>query len=508
MKKISNIYELNSRIWLWELSNKPRPCAQVRGKYKSRISLANVPDEEILKLKELGFDCLWLEGVWSRSKESRNAILKDAKLMHELKIILPDLKLEDVSSSPYAIARYEVDGFLGNNQNLLEFKKRLNKHGMRLVLDFVPNHTALDHPWLKENPDYFIRGTEDDLKNYPDLFFRHPDKGPIFAYGKDPNFPAWQDVVQLNYFNPQTRKAMGQVLLDLAPLCDGLRCDMAMLILNRVQKEIWKERVFGGNEFKEPQAEFWEDAIAAVKKIYPEFLFIAEVYWGLETELLELGFDYGYDKAFYDYLRESNIEELKECVAEEQETGRRKLKFIENHDEARAVGVFGPEKVKIAAFLLAISGGAHLYHQGQLEGFKIKVPLYLTRGLGEQTDKNIHSFYKKLLPALKDIPLNAVQWELVVLFPAWKENESYKNFIVVFGKTEGIYYLAAANCTDVQSQCYAYFDISAIPAEDIIFKDIVGTGEYIRNKEEIAIRGLYLDMPRYSFHLFKILAKE
>lgn len=95
-----------------------------------------------------------------------------------------------------------------------------------------------------------------------------------------------------------------------------------------------------------------------------------------------------------------------------------------------------------------------------------------------------------------------------MFFPAWKENESYKNFIVIFGNAQGIYYLAAVNCADTQSQCYAYFDISAIAAEEIIFKDIVGSSEYIRNKEEIAIRGLYLEMSGYSFHLFKILAKE
>ena len=183
-----------------------------------------------------------------------------------------------------------------------------------------------------------------------------------------------------------------------------------------------------------------------------------------------------------------------------------KLKFIENHDEARAAAVFGPEKVKIAAFLLALSSGAHLYHQGQLEGFKLKAPLYLTRSLNEQIDENIHSFYKKLLVALKDIPLSTIQWETAALFPAWKENETYKNFIALSGRLQSDYYLAVTNYSDAQSQCYAYFDVTAIAAEDLIFKDITGQNEYKRNKEEIIIRGLYLDMPEYSFHLFKILA--
>lgn len=498
MKQLSNIYELNSRVWFWELSHK----------YKKPISLANVPDEEIIKLKELGFNCLWLQGVWSKSKASREASLKDAKLMQELKTCLPDLKLEEVSSSPYAINRYQVDIFLGNEQELSDFKKRLNHCGISLVLDFVPNHTALDHPWLKENPDYFIQGSEKDLKEHPDLFFRYQDTHGIFAYGKDPNFPAWRDVVQLNYFNPQTNKAMLTVLLNIAMLCDGLRCDMAMLILKRVQRGIWGERVFGGSKFKEPESEFWQSAIPAVKKSEPEFIFIAEVYWGLENELIGLGFDYAYDKTFYDYLREANVERVKECLAEQPEIAGKKLKFIENHDEARAASVFGPERLKTAAFLLSISSGAHFYHQGQLEGFRLKVPLYLTRGLDEQIDEAANSFYKKLLIALKGIPFHSILWELAAVSPAWKDNESYKNFITVFGKAAGIYYLAAVNYADYQSQCYTYFDVSDFSAENLIFKDLAGPNEYIRNRQEIAIRGLYLDMPAESFHLFRISEQE
>ncbi len=233
------IYEINTLLWLKELSHK----------YKIEIKLNNIPEEEITNFKDLGFDAIWFMGVWSRSKESGNAILKDAKLMQELEFTVPDLKLDDIVSSPYAIADYKVNSLLGNRHDLLELKRKLNKNEINLILDFVPNHVALDHPWLKKNPEYFILGNDEDIKNHPDLFFRHPDTGYIFAYGKDPNFPAWQDVVQLNYFDPQTRIAMAGILLDIVPLCDGLRCDMAMLILNRVQKEIWKGRILYNNKF-------------------------------------------------------------------------------------------------------------------------------------------------------------------------------------------------------------------------------------------------------------------
>lgn len=497
-RKISNIYEINTRVWLRELSKK----------YDKEIKLRDIPEEEIVRLKELGFDCLWFMGVWLVSKEGKNIVLKDAKLMNECKSVLPALQLEDVSSSPYAIAGYEINSSLGNSQDILELKKRLNSCGVRLLLDFAANHLALDHPWLKENPDYFILGSEEDFKNYPELFFKLSEAGMVFAHGKDPYFPAWSDVAQLNYFNSQTRKAMNEVLLNIAGLCDGLRCDMAMLILKRIQRRIWEERVFRGNKFTEPEAEFWEEAIAYVKKSYPGFIFAAEVYWGLENELIELGFDYVYDKFFYDFLRDSNVERLGEYLAEPQETASKKLKFIENHDEGRAISIFGREKSKAAAFISALAPGAHLYHQGQLEGFKVKLPVQLIRPLDEKIDQGMLAFYKKLLLTLKDIPLDDNLWDLPAIFPAWNENETYKNFIGLFNKIRDSYYLAVANYSDAQSQCYLYFDITAIQSKELMFKDILGQDEYLRDKEELIVRGFYLDMPKYAFHLFKISQKE
>lgn len=494
MSRVSHIYEINTRIWLRQLSDK----------HKRQIKLRDIPDEEIVRFKDFGFDCLWFMGVWLVSKEARNAAIKDAGLMNEFKSALPDLKLEDISSSPYAIAGYEVDNSLGNSRDIAELRGRLNKYGIKLLLDFVPNHVALDHPWLKEHPDYFIQGSEEDLKNSPQLFFRSPDQRYVFARGKDPYFPAWSDAAQLNYFNPQMQEAMRDVLLNIAGISDGVRCDMAMLILKRVQREIWGKRVFKEDRFKEPQGEFWQKAIEDLRKEYPDFIFVAEVYWNLENELLELGFDYVYDKPFYDCLRYSNIEKLKVCLSESQDSGNRKLRFIENHDEGRAASIFGRDKSKAAAFLAAIAPGAHLFHQGQLEGFKIKLPIQLLKAPKEQIDQGISAFYENLLLTLKDISLENSQWDLSAIFPAWKENMTYKNFIGLFNKIKDNYYLAVANYSDFRSQCYMYFDITAIQSKELVFKDMLSESEYARDREEIIVRGLYLDMPAYAIHLFKI----
>jgi hypothetical protein len=103
--------------------------------------------------------------------------------------------------------------------------------GMRLILDFVPNHVAPDHPWTGEHPEYFIRGEAADAQSDPASFIE--TGGRVFACGRDPFFPAWPDVLQLNAFDPGLRPAARDTVLDIAGQCDGVRCDMAMLHAER-----------------------------------------------------------------------------------------------------------------------------------------------------------------------------------------------------------------------------------------------------------------------------------
>ncbi len=121
---------------------------------------------------------------------------------------------------------------------MLRLRARLKERGLRLMLDFVPNHTAPDHPWVNQHPEYYVQGSEADVARAPNNYLR-AENGSIFAYGRDPYFPGWPDTLQLNYGNPKLQQAMKAELAQVAALCDGVRCDMAMLVLPDVFQRTW-----------------------------------------------------------------------------------------------------------------------------------------------------------------------------------------------------------------------------------------------------------------------------
>src|SRR5262249_5508492 len=150
---------------------------------------------------------------------------------------------------------------------------------------------------------------------------------------KDPYFPPWSDVAQLDYRKTSTREAMKQLLLSIAARCDGVRCDMAMLLLNEVFARTWGHFPFSGTPITK---EFWSDTIRAVKEANPGFILMAEVYWGLEGKLQSLGFDYTYDKTLYDELIWRHTSHTQErLLSSPPEYVASSIHFLENHDEPR-----------------------------------------------------------------------------------------------------------------------------------------------------------------------------
>ena len=354
------ILELNTRVWLHTLGQR---CGQP-------LTLAQVPKETLDALAELGVDLLWLMGVWTRSPRGRELALE---FLPEYRQALPDITGADVLGSPYAVYDWQVAPQPGGRAGLAELRQRLRARGIGLLLDYVPNHVARDHLWLQTNPDWFIQGSERDLAARPgDFFAAETHSGRrIFAHGRDPWFAGWTDSAQVNAFNPDYRKAARDVLFDLAAQCDGLRCDMAMLLRTAVFAGTWRGHF---DECAVPETEFWDALIPDLRDRYPDFRFIAEVYWDMEADMQQLGFDLCYDKRLYDALLHNDLTQLRAQLDAGLAYQQRLLRFTENHDEQRAAGAFGEGRSRAALTLAATLPGALLLHGGQLEGRRIRLP--------------------------------------------------------------------------------------------------------------------------------------
>lgn len=393
--KNSTIYEINTWVWLQELSQT----------YQRPVTLAKVPADEWDDFAALGFDAVWLMGVWERSPVSIRVAREHEALQREYRSVLPDFSPEDVVGSPYAVHRYLVDQQLGGPEGLEAARKALARRGTRLILDFVPNHFALDHPWVLEHPEYLIEGSAEELQRSPQEFFQAGDK--IFAHGRDPYFPPWTDTVQLNTFNPALRQALVKTLLGIAAQCDGVRCDMAMLLLNDIFETVWKERAG-----RRPAMEFWPEAIRAVRDVYPDFLFVAEAYWDTERRLQHQGFDFCYDKRLYDHLLHGEAEDVRRHLQADVKYQQGLVRFVENHDEPRAAAVFGDKRARAAAVTVATVPGAKLFHEGQFEGRHVKLPVQLGRRPSETKDFHLQAFYRQLLRLINALVFREGDWAL------------------------------------------------------------------------------------------------
>jgi glycosidase len=416
MKKYPLLYEINMRCWLRDLS---RRAGQ-------KITLNTVPDSEIEKLTQLGFTHVWLMGVWKTGPRARADAIRSPEHRNQYLQVLPDFTDDDVCGSPYAIMDYSVADLCGGDQELQGFRSRLNAAGIKLILDFVPNHFSLDHPWLFSEPDLFVHSPT----AAPGTFEQQTNQGPRWlAHGKDPYFPPWSDTVQIDYRRRATQAAMLDLLGRVAERCDGVRCDMAMLVLNEVFSKNWAG--FATSD-PEPNFEFWQLAISTIKASHPEFLFLAEVYWGLEARLQSLGFDYTYDKELYDrVIARDGAGIQRHLVNRPISEISRDAHFLENHDERRIASALGLEEHRAATFLILALPGMRFIHEGQLTGATKRVPVQLSRRPAEPPNPEIVRMHKDLLLAVQSSCVGQGTAELIKPQPASATDSSWERVIAI-----------------------------------------------------------------------------
>jgi glycosidase len=481
------LYEIDTWIWLTDLARK----------YGRAVDLGSVPAAEWEAIAAHGFDAVWLMGVWERSPAGIAIANHNPGLLEDFRRALPDFEASDNVGSPYCIRNYEVDPHLGGRAGLAAARAELAARGMKLILDFVPNHVAPDHPWVASHPEYFIRGSvQDGLGDRQSFLITN---GQVFARGRDPNFPAWPDVLQLNAFDPGLRQAVIETLYSIAEQADGVRCDMAMLPMTRIFERTWSARA--GSR---PSTEYWCDVIAAVKAHSPGFLFIGEAYWDLEWDLQQQGFDFCYDKKLYDRLEHSNAESVRLHLCADLSYQEKLLRFIENHDEPRAAAAFTGAKQRATAVIVGTLPGIRMFHEGEFEGRKVRPPVFLGRRPDEPVDEELQKFYGRLLPAVNQPLLRSGKWELCER-SGWPDNSSYQN-IVAWTWTRGDERaLIIVNLADALSQAHV-----RVPGVDVgiwNLHDPVNGVEYTRAGSEMGSPGLYVELESWEFHFFECQSK-
>jgi hypothetical protein len=490
-----SVYQIDTSILIGERSRR----------LGRKATLDDIPEDFLDEVRGLGFACVWLMGVWQTGAAGRSVSRGRRDWREEFRKVLPDLKEEDICGSPFAVQAYSVHGDFGGDSALMRLRERLTQRGLRLILDFVPNHTALDHAWVRAHPDYYVHGTEADLGREPGNFLTVDVGGAVhvLAHGRDPGSPAWPDTLQLDYRHEGARRAMVEELRGIASRCDGVRCDMAMLLIPEVIRRTWGDR--GGSADGAPDDEpFWPIAVEAVRRERPDFLFIAEVYWGLEEQLQQQGFDFTYDKPLYDRLRSGVASTVRERLRAPLSFQDRSVRFLENHDEARAAAVFAPEAHRAAAVAAYLLPGLRLFHEGQLEGRKVQASVHLVRRPEEPVDVSLRDFYRQLLAVLRR-PEAHGRWRSVPCRPAWPGNDSFEGFIASTWEGEGgRAFLVAVNFAPTRGQCFVSSPLLVPGRRVVTFVDLLSEARYEREGDDLETRGLYLDLPGWGRHIFEV----
>ncbi len=389
---MQQLYELNVRSWRTERSFElGRPA-----------TLDDVPEEMLDRLVEHGFTWLYLIGIWPTGPLSREVSMRDQHLRTYLGGVLPGFCDDDICGSPFMPGSYTVDPLLGGDTALARLRERARSAGMSLMLDFIPNHVGLDHAWMRDHPDFCIQGDEHQLAAQPDAWCKL--HGRVFAHGRDPFFAPWKNSVQLDYSNPRLQEAMIQVASTIASQCDGLRCDLAMLLLKDVFENTWKR----------PMQPFWRKCLDRVRAEHPGTLFMAEVYWNREYELQQAGFDFTFDKILYDRLLSGDAESIRAHLRATREYQKHCVRFLENHAEQRAAMRFtAPAHHRGALLLTGMVPGLLLCNHGQDDGRRVHASTHASRRPPEDGSAEHREAYRDLMHLLSEPARQNGTWQML-----------------------------------------------------------------------------------------------
>lgn len=481
------LLELNTRCWLHEVS-------QAAGR---DVRLSDVPEDCFGDWVRMGISHIWLMGVWATGPMCRAKALTNSWLRAAYDRELPGWAEADVWGSPYAVAGYDVPDALGGMEGVARFRQRLHGHGLKLVLDFVPNHHGMDHPWLESHPEYFVPA---DRSSADGFALAGKGRERWLAHGRDPYFAPWSDTVQLDYRSQCVHDAMTAELLNVARVCDGVRCDMAMLLLNEVFAATWKQCDRAEDAGPPAGGEFWEQAIARVREVEPGFLFLAEAYWGLEPRLQSMGFDYTYAKDITDaFLDRRPAEGVGLLQQRAPDILNHSAHFLENHDERRVAAVLPFEEHRVAALAVLGLPGMRFLHDGQTRGARVRTSVQLGRRQVEPCDQAICKMYEDLLSACARAGVGQGKGRVLQTVAAWAGNPTAGNILVIHWVSgPNRQALVVLNVASHPSQCRVPMAVGEGAGESWRLTDLLRGERWVREAGEMRAPGLFLDLEAHA----------
>jgi glycosidase len=488
------IYEINTWVWLGEV-------AQRAGADPATFTLHDVPAREWDAVVPDGIDAVWLMGVWERSAAGRAIAFEDEGLRESWSAALPGWTDPDIAGSPYSIRTYDVAAHLGGRNGLIAARAELAARGARLVVDFVPNHLGPDTPWLLEDPSLFVTASEDDLGGDPDSFVRleGPSGSLVVARGRDPYFPAWPDVIQLNPFSPHLRQRVIDTVRDMATLADGVRCDMAMLFLDDIAHNTWGARI--GDPLATP---YWVEVINAVHESHPGFRFMAEVYWDREPDLIGQGFAACYDKRLYDRLADEDAASVRAHLVANPDWQQHTVRFLENHDEPRAAATFAPtEREKACAVAVATLPGTALWYEGQFEGRTVKLPVFLGRRPVEAADTQLRAWYERLLEI--SLQTRRGTWQQLDVH-GWSDDTSSEHLLAWSWDDPATEHRIVVAINDSANAAHGLVQLpwSDFDDQQWISTDLLDGATYSAAGSDLMTSGLYVARDAWQAHVLRL----
>jgi hypothetical protein len=495
------------------MSSRPTLVYEIRADVLcSKGSLMTISDDFFSNLLTLGFDTIWLLGVWCRSPEA----------LHYSTAALPQgIPRESAAASLFAVMDYHVDIRFGGDEALKIFKVNCNRFGISLIIDFVSNHLARDHFFTRQHPQLLEIGSIDakgpqyftpliisassssttivmpsldgPKGGEPSHQSSIPHSSFVFCHGRDAFGNIFGDTVQVSLRSLLTREALLNTLLFIASfdLADGVRCDMANHLSSETIKRTWGsiitqpspslavtsssssinssstnmscvpvsassgtiasnivsialsrlESIHSILPLPSIDGEFWPFAIARVKALYPNFIFIGELSSDCiaSTESSSL-FDFLCDRELsislttctpdvvLQHLRASALFERKEAMTR---SVRRRASFCENHETSRIASKFGGTQAAQACALIALSppSGLRIIHDGQIFGRKLTHSVLIGPREPETVSLSTVSFYHNFLPLLKEF---TGSWHIASITPSRDGNSTWRNIVCFF----------------------------------------------------------------------------